>query len=316
MSSSVVSPKSTSSSGTYTDKEKANEFDLFDDRPLISVLLKEHESAIDAIKNILKSNSLYQENITLYDDIWILRFVLSHKKKVSAAAKAALETIRFRAEKKLNELGDIRHRVPTQDPSQTDNMFPASKRMNEHVSEGGSYHVLPDAQRGVITYIRVDKVDMKALNSELSDSDILDSIIYLNETIYQILDHMTRKTGRLTKLLKVVDLQGVGLKNFNLTFIKKDAANTKKMEDFYPQMLGMLVVANASSWFSKLWKVVRKFFPARFVEKVDILPSVDKVKEKDLKLVFKYISYENLPVQYGGLNTTWPPQEVGHFFKK
>ena len=52
-------------------------------------------------------------NSKLYDEIWILRFVLSHKSNVKKATNAALATMKFREEKKLNELGDIHHRIKT-----------------------------------------------------------------------------------------------------------------------------------------------------------------------------------------------------------
>jgi len=285
--------------------------DLFDDRPWISDLLKENSSAIESMKSKLNREQLYQENINRYDDIWLLRFILSHRNNLNLAKKAALKTMKFRAEKKLNELGDIRHRLPTKDPSLEKDMFTVTMKMNDCVSYGGYYHTLPDAKRGVITFMKVEKVDMKTMGSAISGDDLLDAYIFLNESTFQILDHITRSTGRLTKQLKCIDFEGARLRQISMNFVRKDAAINKKLEDYYPQMLGMLVVVNAPTWFSNLFKTIRPLLPRRLLEKIDILPSMKKLQAKDLDKIFKFISWKNLPERYGGLNVKWPLPQAG-----
>merc|ERR1712151_998877 len=187
---------------------------------------------------------------------------------------------------------------------------------NNCVSKGGYYHTLPDINRGIVTFMRVDKVDMKAIATKINDDDLVEAYIYLNESIYQTLDHITRTTGRLTKQLKVIDFEGANLKHINMKFIKKDSTVNKKLEDFYPQMLGMLVIVNSPSWFAKLFRTIRPLFPIRVIEKVDILPTKDKMKIKDLDRLFRYISKNILPEKYGGLNYKWPLPEASLIIKK
>jgi len=190
-------------------------------------------------------------------------------------------------------------------------MFTVTMKMNDCVSYGGYYHTLPDAKRGVITFMKVEKVDMKTMGSAISGDDLLDAYIFLNESTFQILDHITRSTGRLTKQLKCIDFEGARLRQISMNFVRKDAAINKKLEDYYPQMLGMLVVVNAPTWFSNLFKTIRPLLPRRLLEKIDILPSMKKLQAKDLDKIFKFISWKNLPERYGGLNVKWPLPQAG-----
>jgi hypothetical protein len=54
----------------------------------------------------LASDPLYEPN--KHDDLWIVRFLLSHKQKVKAVTKAAQYTLQFRAKHQLDEV-DIRY---------------------------------------------------------------------------------------------------------------------------------------------------------------------------------------------------------------
>jgi len=292
------------------------EFHSIDTRPLISDLLKDNASVIESVKKILKTEPLYQDNVTRYDDIWILRYVLSHKKKSESAAKAALKTMQFREKYKLNELGDIRYKLPSLDVAYEKVASPAEIKYRKFLHDESYYHVLPDEKKGIVTYIRMAKLDTSGLGANLSEDEIFECYIKLNEPSYQILDHITRSTGRLTKQLKIIDLEGQRLRNFNRAFLKKDAAVSTKIEDFYPQMLGMMAIVNAPSWFIKFYKAVRVFFPKRLIEKVDVLPPKNKVTSNDLARIFKYVAKENFSEKYGGSSTTWPPPHAGLLFQK
>ena len=59
----------------------------YDDRPFISDLLTKHSAAIKSVQDIIQADDVAQGicnkaiNAERYDDIWIPRFVLSHKGK-------------------------------------------------------------------------------------------------------------------------------------------------------------------------------------------------------------------------------------------
>jgi hypothetical protein len=80
-----------------------------DDRPALVDVIAAHRTKIDQVGAALATDPLYQPN--KHDDLWILRFLLSQK-NVQAAIKAALSTLQFRAQHKLDET-DIRYSPPS-----------------------------------------------------------------------------------------------------------------------------------------------------------------------------------------------------------
>jgi len=295
-----------------------------DNRPFIKDLLAKHSAAVEGVRNAIQSDEnkickdLYNhsDNANRYDDIWILRFVLSHKGNVTSASKAALATIRFRDEKKLNELGDIRHRIRSLGVCADDILYkngskplPGHKLYNSFCAENAAFTTLPDKDRGIIFYSDIGKIDVPGLAKGMSEEDLKYTLMHYKEATFQVLDDVTRRTGRLTKLMQILDMSNCHLRNLSRTYIKRDGACNKALEDYYPQALGCVYIANSPSWLSALWFAVRPFFPKRFVEKTDFLPSLPKLKkskETYLKSMSGYVALEHLPERYGGMNKEWP----------
>ena len=270
-----------------------------DTRPLISDLLSENSTAINTIRDMLISanEELYKANASRYDDIWILRYILSHKKDLNAAFNAAKKTMEFREEKKLNEIGNISNRI-----------FPAEELFRTFCDGDLFHETQPDENRGIVQFVFVKSIDMTSVGSNMSHEDLVSLYMYTNESVYQTLDEVTRRTGRLTKCLKVVDCDQMQLRKLDRLYLKKDGAASKVIEDYYPQLLGTVLVVNCPYWLNKIWNTLRIFFPRRFVEKVDIVPSYnnEKSKRKSAKRFAKYIAEENLPWRYGGKEKKWP----------
>merc|ERR1711933_461367 len=80
-----------------------NDNDQYDNRPLVCDLIKEYINEIIEVRKQIQDNEFYIPN--RHDDIWILRFLLSHCKKndnndkgtidkmTANAAKAAIKTM-------------------------------------------------------------------------------------------------------------------------------------------------------------------------------------------------------------------------------
>jgi len=287
----------------------------FDDRPLVCDLLVAHSPAIKSVREIIQTHELFEANKSRYDDIWILRFVLTHNKNVIAASKAAIKTMEFREKKKLNELGDIRHRVPRKDDDSTSNIFQCHKKFYKYCeTKDTAMNTLPDKNRGIVQYCLLDKVDIIKISHEMSEEEIQDVYVYLNEAIHQIQDDVTRRTGRLTKKLQILDIKDFHFRNLSMTFVKNDALANKAIEEYYPQLLGKVLIVNSPVWVSRTWNLIRPLFPRRYAEKVSILPPLTKMKSKDMKYFTRYISEQNLPERYGGKNKEWPPVCAGKSF--
>lgn len=297
-------PRNTTSTVTDTDAET---------RPLISALLAEHAKVISEVKQKIQDDELYKANSSRYDDIWILRYSLSHKKNVRAASKAALSTMKFREEYKLNEIEDIHYKISSMN-APPEMMFPAISQYLAHCEKNAVLHTFPDDDRGVVSYYTAAKIDSISIGCDMTVDDIKESIFYLNECIYRIQDEVTRRTGRLTKQLKIVDLTKIQLRKLSRTYVNKDADANKMLEDHYPQLVGTLLVANSPGWVSGPWNMFRGLFPRRLVQKVDVLPR--HIKSNNLKGFLRYISLENLPERFGGQNKEWPTPCAWSKFQK
>lgn len=299
--------------------------DKYDDRPLVSDLLSTHSEAIrsvrDSIHTDVTCDSIYHkgDNANYYDEIWILRFILSHKGDIDAATTAALKTMKFRDEKKMNELGDIRHKILNFGDPDDEKLFrlsigeddaeflPGWKEFNGMCAQHTGFNVQPDDDRGLIVIFDTGKLDMERAGTEMTQEEMTEFVLHQNEVVYQILDGVTRRTGRLTKLMKLVDMENMELHKINLTYIQRDAASSKTIEDYYPQLLGTLILVNSPWWLAGFWNMLRPLFPQRFVEKVDFLPPFSDLTSKDqMEPIFRYISEEHLPEKYGGQNKEWP----------
>ena len=191
--------------------------DSYDERPLVDDLLEKHAKAISSVReNILADDeckALYEkgDNTKRYDDIWILRYVLSHKGHVKSASRAAMKTIKFREESKLNEMGDLRSRIKQHGVTDSEKIanieaLPGFKLYNKYCEENAVCATLPDETRGIVVFYDMGKLDQHGLATGMDAEQMKEMVLYSNEAMFQVVDEITRRTGRLTKIMKIVDM--------------------------------------------------------------------------------------------------------------
>lgn len=281
-----------------------------DKRPLVKDLLDQHSSALAELRAILEKEDSYMKG--QYDDIWMLRFLLTHK-KVCKASVAAIRTMKFRREWNLNDLGDIRFKLLNHLDHQSDRHFEITKK---HLAfckaDTAMMYAQPDRDRGLVQVISPGQIDMKSLAVGMSHEELMNYYVTMNETIYQVNDEVTRRTGKLTKLLRIMDCSGIISKSFSPAFSKQDAAITKHLQDFYPQMLGRIIVSDMPSIIGYIWRMLKPILPRRVVEKVTF---TKPGKESDSKEYLDYISNDHLWARYGGSNGNWPIKPPSHLWE-
>jgi CRAL/TRIO domain len=268
-----------------------------DDRPLLVDLFVQHRTLMDQVATELQATEpLY--NAQKHDDLWIVRFLLSHKLNVHKAIQAAKDTLLFRRTYKLDE-SDIRFAPPGPDVPNA-----ALQRYIKYCAPDMFQIVVPDAKLGVVVFLDIAGFDQHGLVQNLHDDDWLPSSIYVAEFSHQWVDYLSRTTGRLTGSIRVVDASNLSLKSLNREWFRRDTKAMKVTENCFPQMLKMLFVCHGPSWIQAIWRLLRPLFPRRVVEKMDFIAPRTNDKERDRLL--KYISLENLPARYGGKNDAWP----------
>ena len=108
-------------------------------------------------------------------------------------------------------------------------------------------------------------------------------------------------------------MDGLSVFNLDRDFVKRDGAAAKANQDFYPQLLGSVLVVNAPSWLYTTWSVLRNFFPKRVVSKFGFV--APQKSKRDVKRFEQYWALEELPERYGGNSPFWPPPYAGARFE-
>ena len=363
-----MSPSTGNSNSTSETQEDDDDNEDYDERPLISDLLLKHSKDIENVRNKIKDEELYRKDTDdtaaaaaaatnssrrrRYDDIWILRYVLSHAKdndNFDGAADAAIQTMIFRDEKNLNNV-DLRYRMLNSGDKQDIALFnsmsmpagaeaaeplPHWKKVNDCCGENAAFFIQPDPNRGTVLVFDLGAFDMDLTHDAFSYDEVLEHNVYTNECVFQVLDDVTRRTGKLTKMCKIIDIGSTRLSKINRSYLKRDGEVSKELENMYPQLVGTLLVLNSPSWMSIIWSFAKLIMPKRMVSKIDFLPAVKKQTKKKssslsssstkstsshtkkhLKPFLKYISEEHLPEKYGGMNKLWPLECFGRVYQK
>jgi CRAL/TRIO domain len=279
-----------------TIAEKIPPVTALDDRPSVVDLISEHRSSIDQVRTELETDPLYSPS--KHDDLWILRFLLSHNMRVKLAVKKAKYTLAFRKEHQLDRQ-DIRY-------AERYSGFAGESctRYMKYCAKDAATFVIPDGQRGVMEIICLGGMDHHSLVKNLDESDWLPIFLFSSEWTHQWLDYITRTTGRLTKSIRIVDMSGVTMQGISIENSRREGKVMAVMEDCYPQMLQSMFLCHAPVWVQMPWRLICPILPKRVVSKIDF---VDPVKSaSDRKRLLRYVSLEHLPVRYGGEYEEWP----------
>lgn len=280
--------------GTTIADPPITPIDRHDDRPSVSSLITEHRTVIDDVRNELRTDPLYDRH--KHDDLWILRFVLSHNQNVSSAVRAAKYTLAFRKQHQLDEK-DVRYGQPSDNES--------LQRYMKHVRDDAIRFVVPDHRRSVILFIAIGGVNQHGLAANVNESDWLPSYLHYNEMAYQWIDVITRRTGRLTKLIRIIDGQNIQWNAFNIECSRRDGVVMKLTEDCYPQLLAGMYICDAPSYIQLPWKMIRPLFPKRVLQKFDFINPNANINEYQ-RLLLPHLCEDHVPTRYGGLYKPWP----------
>jgi hypothetical protein len=303
MNNSTAEVSQSSVGGGDAEAGKNEVADKDDSRPLIGDLISEYRNLIDQVQLQLQTEELYEA--TKHDDLWILRFLLSHKKDVERALSAAKATLSYRKKYSLDE-NDIRG-VPPQDNRSSDAVHDAAfqRFINHGVGKDGLNLVVPDTKRcGVVFYFNIADLDTHQL-AKVDQEDWISGLSYVNEWQFQWNDYITRTTGRLTKSVHVVDVEGIYLSMYDYTTQDKYTTACNFLQDCYPQGVDAYLVCHAPFWIESPWKLLKPLLPVRVVTKLDFLNP--KQYDEDRLRLLQYMPEDLLPERFGGQYSQWPP---------
>ena len=251
------------------------------DRGLDSLFHK-HGERVRVLLQALRGDGHAVGDSTPYDDIWALRFVLSHPEDADAA-RAAAETLRWRAEKK--------EMLAAAAAGESLKRFESLERLVV-----AQYH--GETSTGTPLYIiRAGISNTVALTNAHTHEEMVEFMMYRKELGFLLCDAMTRKTRKLTKLVTVNDLSHVSLlAGTDKRFTAVLGAASKLSETLYPQLLDRAVLINAPYIFGAIWSIIKGLMSANTRAKVAVCGSSDTRKGDISKCPFaKLINLHTVP---------------------
>lgn len=223
----------------------------------VSKLMKKHSELLEQFKEMIPKEYKDRElEGVIVDDIFYLRFVLSHLDDLPAALEALIFTYDYRTSHA--------------------EMF-ARRRRGEKTSVEEfllkyniqAYHKSTH-DGGPVLILRNGMVDFKALMPALDPEDMISYSLLQREDGFVLADQVTRETGRLVKLVIVQDMKCAGFVMPDRKMMSSIGEASKMSEKMYPQLLGRFVIVNPPGWMKMAMKLFRPFMSAKTLAKMSI----------------------------------------------
>jgi hypothetical protein len=205
------------------------------------------------------SNGLEGEDEFLYDDVFLVRYILSYERKgkLPKAAHAIRETLAHR-QKHANSLAQAAKGI-----------YPKPEvhaAWNENMPQGT---VPGQSPTGDLILIVRDGVANKAgFITAAGEEGGYEYLLLKREALYRQIDRRSRAEGRLLKVVIVCDCAGGGLAGLNRQYMRVDGKCSKLCEMYYPQLMGKIVLVNPPSILPVLMRICKHFISASTLEKI------------------------------------------------
>lgn len=232
-------------------------------KQLLSLHDKPIQTLLQRVKEFLKlegNESLVSvaEEFPL-DEITALRFVLSAQKKKNEADEVAfkklIEMLKFRATPKNSLLLKQAQDEMTKEEGKTPLWLPG---------EIGDF--LGD---DLIVVTALGKTNLNELAKKYGTVEsAVDQGIFVGEFIRLKCDNRTRTTGRLSKMINIVDLDGFSMGNLNMMMFRALGQNSKINDTINPQLVGKVVVINLPMGISVVFSMFQSFASKSTYEKI------------------------------------------------
>eukprot|EP01068_Selenidium_serpulae_P016857 Selendium_serpulae@DN6329_c0_g1_i3.p2 len=169
-------------------------------------------------------------------------------------------------------------------------VFPMASSVKQYYPHG--YHGVD--KRGRPIYIEaLGKVDVKHVLSIIQPSDLIQYFVQEYEHLVEvILPSCSQQCGTpVDQTLTVLDLQGLNL----MTHFTKQTRGlvrqvTSLSQNFYPELLGQMIIVNAPTYFTMVWNFVKPLLDEKTVAKISF--GSEKLRE--------LVDPDQLPMFLGG----------------
>ncbi|KAG9401141.1 hypothetical protein AC1031_009897 [Aphanomyces cochlioides] len=237
----------------------------------LGALLNKHKADITALKDHLQDVLEPQ-----YDDIWLLRFLLTNG-NVQDAIEPCRYTIEWRNARK-----DLLDRV--------------------HAGEMPALHDQVTKFQGYgepLFIVRIGLSNSKALMEVLPFDDLLEYYMLIRERIFLHCDKLTRATRSFVRMIILLDFQGFSItRGYDRQFAQLNEATGRFSEKMYPQLLGRTVFLNTPSAVPWMIKLLKPRTSDQVAEGKFFCPGGRDISA--CPFVSSYLGLESLPTFLGG----------------
>lgn len=244
-------------------------------QPDIAEETKRHEKNIADLREKCKAE-IALSPLEFDDDLFLLRFCLSHKEDVPARVEACKQTCQWR----------IKHRALLA-------KIRAGERHPDLVQllkySCSAHHEGKPLLDGSPTFIVRQGVSAMSLVMEkMKPEQIHDAIIFQKEEAFALVDHfelvldpetgkevsidrsksLSRKKGKIVKMVSFSDMNNFGWANFSRAFMTCLGGAIKQTEFLYPQLLGNSIILHPPSFMKMILGIASVILPKATLEKM------------------------------------------------
>lgn len=234
---------------------------------------------LQTFKQQIQTENL-EVNFDFYDDLYLLRFLRARKFDVN---KTMIMFKKFLEWRKNEEVDKIREDFAFEEIFEVKKYYPHS------------YHKTDKTGRPI--YIELlNKVDVTNLFNVTTEQNMIK--YYIREYERLMLRRFPACSAAMKKpveqSLTILDLNGIGI-SILVGKIKSFVKLASDIgQDYYPEMLGTMLLLNTNFFFNAVWAIVKGFIDEKTAKKVNMCGY------KYQKILFEYADPANVPECIGG----------------
>ena len=239
----------------------------------VDELLVANAAAIATLREALADTDLSKYDLgsrVPYDDIWLLRFILSNGNQ--GAEKAVRATLAYRAANV-----ELLERAAAGDNAKYQPLLRYS------IAEVYSQRTTMDEP---VQLIRAGKSNVKKLMDLFTEDEVVESMNFQKEQLFLMCDEATRRTRRLVKMVTCLDMHSSKFTDNDKRFFKALGRASKDSELYYPQLLQITVAINVPSYLNLIWPIAKRVMPAKTLAKFRICSARNTLTESAVKCPF------------------------------
>lgn len=220
-----------------------------------------------------------------WDDIWLLRFILSNKGTAKDAVEKCKFTIQWRKDNK-----------ETLDMIAAGGEIPHKDLFNKY-QVAGPHKCDKDGAPCFI--VRIGLSNPSALMDAATHDQVVEFLLFSREKDFLTCDRITREKRRIVKCISIQDMRGMKLLS-DRRFFKALGASSKLSEKLYPQLLGTSVPINIPSFFKFIMKFATAFMSKKSLAKMKPCPGDTNGDITKCPFVMSKFNIEDIPTFLGG----------------